>query len=139
MKHFIITACLLAAPAFATERGPNATANSTSAASSSAIDYYDGGRSWALMNAGRAAPMPATNCPMHDTDYLSVLWGLYTRDVSRARVDHACLDKVLASIKPVPAPVVLPTVDKVSPTVDKCLPPAKARSVVQAKAAGSCK
>lgn len=66
------------------------------------------GDSYALMSSGSAAPLPSGLCPKGESQYLQVLFGLFTWATSSTRTEMECLDKVLAMLRDTaPKPVVV--------------------------------
>lgn len=49
----------------------------------------------------QAAPLPPGLCPQGDSVSVGILWNLFSFSQSSTRSEMACLDKVLAAIKPV--------------------------------------
>lgn len=122
MKHLLsIALALMCGAAFGTGKTPTGNASSEANARAQSIDYYDGGRSYALLNASRAAPMPSTSRP-------KPRYGVHADPVRLAhdRPQHGSggsrVDKTLR-IHAVPAPTVLPATAEIHPkTIADCMP-----------------
>lgn len=160
----IIAASAIAAQATERERiptrppapvvAPASDSSSTSNASANAAPIAIGGTDHSMIalpgSAATAAPLPAGTCLVGESHAKGFVWGLFWHSDSVTRIDMECLKLVsqVNAMRAAPAPagpaiVQLLTAAPAQPEPAKpaaaCVPPAKAKSVAQAKAAGGCK
>lgn len=116
--------------------GPSTSAATAGPSSANGGDYSV----IALPGAGSAAPLPAGMCTTGHSEAWGVLWNAVWTSKSDTRTDHECL-RLWAELERLRAtPVPRPAVQILTQPVDSqtCAPPAKAKSVAEAKKAGSC-
>lgn len=156
MRSFLTIALMLfCAAAAATDRpriptppAMNPTANATASAGSATA----GGGDYSVIalpgSSATAAPLPAGFCQVGESHAQGFVWGLYWHSDSATKIDKECLRLLteLERLRATPAPT--PTVHIMTAPIAQpapaaqavaCIPPAKAKSVAAAKAAGACK
>jgi hypothetical protein len=169
VKTLAILLALLCGAAFAHNKPPvpqpqpqSSTSAATSSASSDSASTSSAGPSAssanggdysviALPGAGAAAPLPAGMCTTGNSEAGGFLWNMVWRSTSNTHTDMECL-RLLVELErlkatPMPRPMVqILTQPAASSEVEKqkvmasaCPPPAKAKTVAQAKASGACK
>lgn len=100
------------AQAGASATGGNSTANGGSGGSMS-YESFSKSNMYVLPAPVNAAPLPPGLCPQGDSLSWSIGWNFFSYARSSTRTELDCLDRVLASIKPVPMaqPTMAPMTD----------------------------